>query len=492
MKTTSMAMASKALNTIKHATGYYDLKSRAIENLTEKQIKKIKSYFGVEFKLRNNDAFPVIQWLSKHDAKFASHIDNPQVLDTPDGLMKSVLEQISISNTDFIVKLDKATYAFVSTYDQMHKYKHMYSTYVDNRGNDNSSEHKSASIGDMTIYIFGKKMNTYVAEFKSCVSISTTALCQYVVMGGEQKGNYTIIAKELNPRPIDSLFFDTNVKEQVTTHIDTWLRNEPIYAERSLNFKTGILLKGEPGTGKTSLVTALAAKYKMEIVNVNMPSFKNIDIDRVVDSINADNEKYIILLEEIDTVFGAANREDANIDKDDKKLISDLLQFIDSGKSPNNVIFIATTNYPEKLDKALVRKGRFDIIVSVESIKTEKTVIEMCKSFDLEQYQIDTILDTITLPIDQAALQYMILNSIKRESGAIMYDDIVESDDLDIVESDDDAKYEDVKNLRASVLKLERVTESSLKENCMEPNIDDTKPKKISKAKKIVKLDSKE
>ena len=143
-----------------------------------------------------------------------------------------------------------------------------------------------------------------------------------------------------------------------------------------------------------------------------MPSFQNIDIDRVIESINADNNKYIVLLEEIDCVFNTASRDDDKIDKDDKTFISDLLQFIDSPKSPNNVIFIATTNYPEKLDKALTRKGRFDLTVDVSSLHTRESVVKMCKSFELEDDMIEDILKKNPLPITQSSLQAEILQRI--------------------------------------------------------------------------------
>lgn len=51
--------------------------------------------------------------------------------------------------------------------------------------------------------------------------------------------------------------------------------------------------------------------------------------------------------------------------------IKQLLQFLDSSQSPNNVIFIATTNYIDRLDHALVRKGRFDLKIELDDFNKD-------------------------------------------------------------------------------------------------------------------------
>ena len=91
-----------------------------------------------------------------------------------------------------------------------------------------------------------------------------------------------------------------------------------------------------------------------------MNSFKTLNVSMLTQSINADDKQYVILLEDIDTIFNSLDRTSENIDKEEKEIINKMLQFLDSNSSPNNVIFIATTNHIEKLDAAIVREGRFD------------------------------------------------------------------------------------------------------------------------------------
>src|SRR5574344_505998 len=99
-----------------------------------------------------------------------------------------------------------------------------------------------------------------------------------------------------------------------------------------------------------------------------------------------------------------------------------LLQLLDSNSSPNNVIFIATTNHKEKLDEAILRDGRFDLKVEVGPV-LEDAAVEMCKSFGLSDDKINKILTENTLPINQSKLQNLILQAIQSKKKSIIYED---------------------------------------------------------------------
>ena len=397
----SSAIRALGLQKIDSAINY------VVEQTMSKATAHVKNHYGKSFKFKRPDSIAVLSWLQAHDKNFKNHIDNPQVLGDPSG---HGIEMVRMENDQmFMVTLDDGTFAYVHVYNEYSKYSNFIYT------NNNDDRSASAGFYEMSIYIFGKYMKRYADELTKMTASSLTGkLCQYIVMGGTERSDFTITAKEVNTRPIDSLFFSDNTIQNIINHIDNWLKNEPIYKERSLPFKTGIMLQGEPGTGKSSLVVALATYFNMEIININMPTFRTIDIDKVIDSINADDNKYIILMEEIDCVFGKADRQEG-ADKEDKKYISDLLQFIDSPKSPTNVIFIATTNYPDRLDKALVRKGRFDLIANVGPLTNMDAVRDMCKSFRLSSEHIDRICNGVTLPCHQSDLQCMIMEEINRQ-----------------------------------------------------------------------------
>lgn len=157
-----------------------------------------------------------------------------------------------------------------------------------------------------------------------------------------------------------------------------------------------------------------------------MTTFDDVSIDALSTSISSDKKKYIIALEDIDCII--ANRDNKDIDKDDKKLVNKLLQFLDSNSSPNDVIFIATTNHIELLDPALLRDGRFDLRVCVKGIKEELSR-KMCKSFDLDDNTTDKIIDKIKneLMIDlvnDSVRQCQLQSLILKESGLNLHAEI--------------------------------------------------------------------
>ena len=180
-------------------------------------------------------------------------------------------------------------------------------------------------------------------------------------------------------RDFSTLFFDNHIEEDIKKFLDNWIENESIYRNRGLLFKTGILLYGNPGTGKSSIANAIAAYLDCNIITIDMTNFANLDIAGISTTINADSSRYIILLDEIDVLF--SNRD--NNSKDQNEAISKLLLLLDSVQSPDNVVFVATTNYVDRLDPALIRKGRFDKKIEIGNI-SYNTAVKMCRSFGIK------------------------------------------------------------------------------------------------------------
>ena len=233
------------------------------------------------------------------------------------------------------------------------------------------------------------------------------------------------IVSDMQTRNIDTLFYNEGVKENILSHIDGFIENQYIYKERNLLYKTGILLYGVPGTGKTSLATALATYYNYDLIIVDMNTFDRLDVSMLTNCINADTSKFIVLLEDIDTIFNTLNREDSSqsADKDEKKVINKLLQFLDSNSSPTDVIFIATTNHIEKLDSALTRSGRFDLIQSIDPVN-KAVAQEMCRSFNVPEEDIDSIIGEAGDGIyNQSTLQTDILAYFKKKERGVIEDE---------------------------------------------------------------------
>jgi SpoVK/Ycf46/Vps4 family AAA+-type ATPase len=192
---------------------------------------------------------------------------------------------------------------------------------------------------------------------------------------------------------MDSLIFSNNEIGIIKDFIDRFNNGNTFYKEKQLCYKTGVLLYGKPGTGKTSLVKSIATEYHRGIVQIDVSNIDNIDFSHLTMMINnEDEEKYIVLFEDIDTLFLNRDESESKSDKDYNGIINKLLQFLDSNSSPNDVIFIATTNHLERLDEALIREGRFDLKLEVDEI-TKKDVTRFIETFDLPASITDEIID---------------------------------------------------------------------------------------------------
>ena len=94
-----------------------------------------------------------------------------------------------------------------------------------------------------------------------------------------------------------------------------------------------------------------------------------------------------------------------------------MLSFLDSPQSPTNVVFIATTIYRDRLDKALLRKGRFDLEIELNDIDKE-CAFKMCKGFGLSDSEASSLLKdkySDATSINPSELQLTIINNIKHD-----------------------------------------------------------------------------
>ncbi len=225
---------------------------------------------------------------------------------------------------------------------------------------------------DLYIYVFGKHANYYYNKINTIITRNEKKRLNnslYVVNSTEPR-NYDITLLNFKNRDIESLVYSHNEDKIITRFIDKFLKDMEYYEKKQLNYKRGILLYSEPGTGKSSLVKALACKYKRSICQINIGSIEKINFNELTSMINADDDKYIVLFEDIDTLY--LNREKEKKTEDGKtyaEIINGLLQFLDSTASPNNVIFIGTTNHYDRLDAALLRDGRFDLKLEVKPLE---------------------------------------------------------------------------------------------------------------------------
>lgn len=125
------------------------------------------------------------------------------------------------------------------------------------------------------------------------------------------------------------------------------------------------LFYGPPGTGKTSLVKALSHKFNLDIMVFSFQ--EQMTDDALANALGTIKNTCILLLEDIDCAFQKRDGATKGITH------SGLYNMLDGVSSTNGLVTIITTNYIEKLDSALIRPGRIDMMIPFDKF-TRKQV----------------------------------------------------------------------------------------------------------------------
>ncbi|ORZ18660.1 peptidase family M41-domain-containing protein [Absidia repens] len=147
-----------------------------------------------------------------------------------------------------------------------------------------------------------------------------------------------------------------------------FLKNPHRYTELGGKLPKGVLLTGPPGTGKTLLARAVAGEAGVPFFFMSGSEFDEMYVGvgakRIRELFAAARAKSpsIVFIDEIDAIGSKRNPKDQSYMK---QTLNQLLVDLDGFSQTEGVIFIAATNFPELLDKALVRPGRFDRTVNV-------------------------------------------------------------------------------------------------------------------------------
>jgi len=187
------------------------------------------------------------------------------------------------------------------------------------------------------------------------------------------------------PRKFESVILPKETKRTLINHLDTFFAEKIWYEKHGIPYRTGIMLYGVGGTGKTSLVRGLCEYYKKPLYILSLSGLSDNGFEDALLNIPPNN---IVLIEDIDTYSVTKTRKkDKNFNNEMKEgmdfsfmTLSGMLNAIDGVIASEGRILIATTNHIEKIDKALLRKGRFNLTLNIDYMTIE-TIEKYFKRF---------------------------------------------------------------------------------------------------------------
>jgi len=184
----------------------------------------------------------------------------------------------------------------------------------------------------------------------------------------------------------ENLILDEAIKDDIWANTIDFLTNRERLACYGVPAKRGVLLVGEPGTGKTLACKALMAKspgITCLIPNTNAKD-EPVLIEELYEMAQ-DLSPSIVLIEDVDLI--AQEREGFGYSRGSALLT--LLSILDGVEECNGVITIATTNCQETLDKAISKRpSRFDRVIhfTLPSLKHRKELISLlCRQIPLDE-----------------------------------------------------------------------------------------------------------
>ena len=160
-------------------------------------------------------------------------------------------------------------------------------------------------------------------------------------------------------------------EKQEMIEIVNFLKNPDEFYKMGAKIPKGVLLCGQPGTGKTLIARAIAGEANVPFISMSGSEFTEMFAGLGASRVRKLFDKAkkmspaIIFIDEIDAIGSKRSDGSTAADNDNNQTLNQLLVEMDGFDSEHTIILLAATNRPDMLDKALLRPGRFDRQITI-------------------------------------------------------------------------------------------------------------------------------
>ena len=232
-------------------------------------------------------------------------------------------------------------------------------------------------------------MNIFVSWFPMLLLIGVWIFFMRQMQGGGRGGAFSFgksRARMLDESNNNVTFADVagcdEAKEEVAELVD-FLRDPSKFQKLGGRIPRGVLMVGNPGTGKTLLARAIAGEAKVPFFSISgsdfVEMFVGVGAARVRDMFEQAKKHApcIVFIDEIDAVGRQRGAGLGGGNDEREQTLNQLLVEMDGFEGTTGVIVIAATNRPDVLDPALLRPGRFDrqVVVPLPDIRGREQIL---------------------------------------------------------------------------------------------------------------------
>ncbi len=231
-------------------------------------------------------------------------------------------------------------------------------------------------------YIFKKHISSAMAKASEDLGIDLFGVNDT----SKSENNVDDIIKFINtktkatvskPKETMADYVCNNTLKSELEEICDFFKNEKIYKDKNIILPKGILLKGEPGTGKTYAARCIAGTVESYFLHTTASALQGMYIGSGAENIkqlfkgarqlrDATDKGVFIFLDEIDSLGSRESHTGGGASGEEDRTLNQLLAELSGFDDDERIMVMAATNYPNRLDDALMRSGRFSRQITID------------------------------------------------------------------------------------------------------------------------------